>query len=205
MNNVEKKKRKIIRRIKKIISVVIIIIFILVIHKIIIKKKEEKTHVVDNKLRNEIIDEEQEPIIVNKKITDWRLVLANSENVLPEDFQVELSNIDKERQFDSRAISYLKKMTDDMRKDGIVDVWVQSGYRSIASQKNVYEKSIKKYMEEGKTREEAIALTLKFINQPGASDHNLGLGVDFNYVDSKFAKTEAFKWLKENAEDYGRT
>ena len=55
----------------------------------------------------------------------------------------------------------------------------------------------------GISQEEAERLTDEYINKPGASDHNLGLAVDFNYVDNKFDDLEAFKWLKENAEDYG--
>ena len=56
---------------------------------------------------------------------------------------------------------------------------------------------------QGKTQEEADKLTLEYINKPGGSDHNLGLAVDFNYVDNSFAKTSEYKWLLKNAENYG--
>ena len=46
-------------------------------------------------------------------------------------------------------------------------------------------------------------MTFKIINKPGTSEHNLGLAVDFNYVNLDFENTKAFTWLKENAEDYG--
>ena len=58
-------------------------------------------------------------------------------------------------------------------------------------------------MQQGKTREEAEQLTLRIINKPGTSEHNLGLAVDFNYVDYSFEETKGFRWLQENAEDYG--
>lgn len=58
-------------------------------------------------------------------------------------------------------------------------------------------------MKQGKTQEEADKLTLEYINKPGGSDHNLGLAVDFNYVDNSFAKTSEYKWLLKNAENYG--
>lgn len=137
------------------------------------------------------------------QIDDWRIRLANYDNLLPEDFEVELANIDETRQFDARAIDYLTDMLNDMRKDGIVNIWVQSAYRSVARQKELYDNKMNEYLEEGKTQEEAQKLTEEYINKPGSSDHNLGLAVDFNYVDNSFAKTDAYKWLLKNAENYG--
>lgn len=137
------------------------------------------------------------------QIDDWRIRLANYDNLLPEDFEVDLANIDETRQFDARAIDYLTDMLNDMRKDGIVNIWVQSAYRSVARQKELYDNKMNEYLEEGKTQEEAQKLTEEYINKPGSSDHNLGLAVDFNYVDNSFAKTDAYKWLLKNAENYG--
>lgn len=146
---------------------------------------------------------EEPEVKSDKKITDWRLTLANYENILPEDFKVELANIDNTKQFDARAIEYLNKMMNDMRKSGISNVWVQSAYRSVERQKELYDNSVQKYLKQGKTQEEAERLTDEYIAKPGGSDHNLGLAVDFNNVDNNFEDLKAFKWLKENAENYG--
>lgn len=137
------------------------------------------------------------------EITDWRLTLANFDNILPEDFEVELENIDSSRQFDARAIKYLKDMINAMKKAGKTNIWVQSSYRSVERQKELFDNSVNKYLKQGKSQEEAEKLTLEYINKPGGSDHNLGLAVDFNYVDNTFAKTPEYKWLLENAENYG--
>ena len=122
---------------------------------------------------------------------------------MPENFTVKVSNIDNTRQFDSRAIGELNDMMNAMKKDGVTNVWVQSAYRSVARQKELYDNSVKKYLQQGKTQDEAEKLTDEYINKPGSSDHNLGLAVDFNYVDNKFEKLDGFKWLKKNAENYG--
>ena len=90
-----------------------------------------------------------------------------------------------------------------MRKDGITNVWVQSAYRSVERQKELYDNKVNEYLKQGKTQEEAEKLTSEYINKPGSSDHNLGLAVDFNYVNNSFAELEAYDWLLENAEDYG--
>ena len=190
------------------------LIFILIIYWIV-KPKQEKTVETSeqSKITTNQTDASDDIIPVNnpgeeepapsKEITEWNLRLANYENLLPEDFEVELEEIADEKYFDARAIKQLKKMINDMGHDGIRNIWVQSAYRSVARQKELYENSVNKYLKQGKTQEEAERLTDEYINKPGASDHNLGLAVDFNNVDNNFDDLDAFEWLEKNAENYG--
>ena len=190
---------------KKKLAVVFIIILVgtILLVKVLKKKDTVKTS-SENKLEETNFNIDEEPKEkMKKEITDWRLKLANTENILPKDFKPELANIDKTRQFDARAIKYLNNMINDMKKSGISNVWVQSAYRSIERQKELYDRKINIYLSEGKTQAEAEKLTDEYIARPGASDHNLGLAVDFNNVDNNFEDLKAFKWLKENAENYG--
>lgn len=210
-HHTNKNKRKNMQK-KKIIRSKILIIMscsILIILLIIRKNKNTVETTTQNittesiQTERESDNEEQEEQPTKKEITDWRLALANYENLLPEDFKVEVANIDETRQFDARAIDELTNMMNAMKKDGITNIWIQSAYRSVERQKELYETSIKKYLKQGKTQEEAEKLTNEYINKPGSSDHNLGLAVDFNMVDNKFEKLTGFKWLQENAEKYG--
>ncbi len=153
--------------------------------------------------KQNIVVEQNNNQIIKKEITDWNLKLVNYENVLTEDFEVELSNVDRNRKFDLRAVDDLKKMMNDMKKSGVSNIWIQSAYRSVSRQNELFENKVNEYMKKGKTREEAEDLTSKLINRPGTSEHNLGLAIDFNYVDYSFENGAAFKWLKENAENYG--
>jgi len=197
---------------KKVVAVIgIFLLLIIFIVKVTKKDETVETSSEDNNTpvsvanetsENQIQPEEPE-VKIKKEITDWNLRLANYENILPEDFEVEVADIDDTRQFDARAIKYLKQMMNDMGKDGITNIWVQSAYRSVERQKELYNNSIQKYLKQGKTQEEAVKLTDEYINKPGASDHNLGLAVDFNNVDNNFEDLDGFKWLKENAENYG--
>lgn len=134
---------------------------------------------------------------------EWNLTLVNQDNKIPENYNINLESIDEYRKFDSRAINYLKAMLNDMKRDGIKDIWVQSAYRSIEKQTEIYNNKVEEYMQLGKTREQAKSLTEETINKPGYSEHNLGLSLDFNYVNKDFEKTKAFSWLKQNAENYG--
>jgi len=195
---------------KVAITIAIFLLLIASIVKTMTKDKTIETSTGDNITATNATDgvtnnqiEDEPSILIKREITDWNLRLANYENILPKDFTVEVANIDENKQFDARALPYLKQMINDMLKDGIKDIWVQSAYRSIERQKELYDNSIKKYLKQGKTQEEAEKLTDEYINKPGSSDHNLGLAVDFNYVNDEFEDTKAFKWLKEYAEDYG--
>ena len=163
--------------------------------------EEKKEIVVETFATNTVVLNENKN--TEKEINDWRLVLVNFENELPDDFKVELSNIDKTRQFDSRAIGYLNQMMKALKDDGIKGVWVQSAYRSPEYQNELYNEKIEEVMSQNVTKEDAEEYTAKLINKPGTSEHNLGLAVDFNYVDEEFDKTEGFAWLIENAENYG--
>ena len=69
-----------------------------------------------------------------------------------------------------------------IKNSGINNIWVQSAYRSIEYQQNLYDNKINDYLNKGATKEEAEKLTLEYINKPGESEHNLGLAVDFNNV-----------------------
>ena len=204
------KKRKLNKK-KVALVAIIFLLFIILIIKVLIPDKTVETSSNDNNEQPSVVNEttietqqeEQPEEKAKKEITDWNLRLANYENILPEDFEVEVANIDDTRQFDARAIEYLNQMMNDMRKSGIANVWIQSAYRSVERQKELYDNSVQKYLKQGKTQEEAEKLTDEYINKPGASDHNLGLAVDFNNVDNNFEDLKAFKWLKENAENYG--
>ena len=134
---------------------------------------------------------------------DWRIRLVNRDNRLPDGFVPPLANIDNYRRFDSRAIGQLNAMLSSMRREGVTNVWVQSAYRSIAEQRTLFNNRVNRYLGQGHSRSEAERLTSKWIMPPGASEHNLGLAVDFNNVNSLFEHTEAFAWLTRNAENYG--
>ena len=209
-NKINKKRQLNKRKVTILLIIVIIIIIIIVKNSKSKRVIETTTNQVEQTVSSQEDDKSEENVVEQvqekqpeKEITDWRLTLANYENLLPENFTVKVENIDKTRQFDARAIDELNNMMNQMKKDGITNIWIQSAYRSVARQKELYDASVKKYLQQGKTQEEAEKLTNEYINKPGSSDHNLGLAVDFNMVDNKFEKLDGFKWLQKNAENYG--
>lgn len=200
---IENKRFKIIAICVLVFSIIIITIGIV---RIISLKNKKNGKASEEMIINSQSEENNTIEVVvpaKKEITDWKLILVNKDNPLPQDYQIELSYIDRTRQFDKRAIGELNNMLKDMKARGVQNVWVQSAYRSVEYQQNLYDKSINKYLKQGKSTKEAEELTLEYLNKPRESEHNLGLAVDFNNVDEGFENTKAYEWLNKNAEDYG--
>ena len=156
------KKRKISKN--KLILVSLVVLLIIVCAMIIkvgsrVKKQNTTASTI---IKNEIN-------VKNSKTNsnlDWKLILVNSENKLPDNYQISLESIDEYRKFDSRAIQYLKSMIDDMRRQQVGSIWVQSSYRSIEEQTNIYNNKVQYYINLGKRTDEAKRLAEEVISKP---------------------------------------
>ena len=91
------------------------------------------------------------------------------------------------------AADALQEMAAAAAAEGIV-FEIGSTYRSAAYQAQVYEREVRAYGKETADRQSA---------QPGKSQHQLGLVVDFAPIDDAFAKTPASQWLFQNASRFG--
>ena len=119
------------------------------------------------------------------------------------------------------ALYALQAMMNDMFTLGIDDVFVTSAYRRYAAQEQLFNNYIDKEMSKNSslTYEEAKELVLTYSSEPGKSEHQTGLCVDFmtpamkelenygyegSYTDDiGFAETDAYIWLIENSWKYG--
>ncbi|MEG2930924.1 MAG: M15 family metallopeptidase, partial [Ruthenibacterium sp.] len=101
----------------------------------------------------------------------------------------------------------VNKMISDGNATGL-KLKVVSGYRTYERQKTNYDAQLKKQLAAGKSQADAEAAAGLITAPPGASEHNLGLGMDImakNYTtyDEGYAATNEAKWLLENAANYG--
>ena len=108
------------------------------------------------------------------------------------------------------AARALSAMMAAMKADGVTDVYVTSAFRSYTKQQELYEGYVQDHMKnDGMTRKEAEALASSYSARAGQSEHQTGLCVDFTTnsmsgaLDEDFEKTEAFRWLSQNAWKYG--
>ncbi len=132
----------------------------------------------------------------------WQLILVNKWNPMPEDYQVELTELSNGQSVDSRIYPSLQKMFDDARSQGIYPT-VASGYRTARKQKELMDEKIGAYEAEGCTRAEATRKAKKWVAVPGTSEHQLGLGVDINADGVHSKGKEVYDWLERNGYRYG--
>lgn len=129
------------------------------------------------------------------------LILVNSENKVPKDYEPKLMTLTNGQQIDEEIYPSLQKMFDDMREQGYYPE-VRSGYRSEENQEDIFENKFASFREQGYSKKEARELTEQWVAEPGTSEHETGLAVDIN-PDRDKSGDEVYGWLNENAHKYG--
>lgn len=151
------------------------------------------------------------------------LMLLNNDYELPENFQWDLvywkngksvdalslnsPEYDSVDAVDRAAYQPLKDMFN-AAADAGVPLELVSAYRSISLQDRLFTRSVNSYINQGYTKQQAIEKANYARTFTGTSEHNTGLGFDIlqkgsYYLTSQFENTAQFKWLMENAENYG--
>ncbi|MBR5272193.1 MAG: M15 family metallopeptidase [Clostridia bacterium] len=147
--------------------------------------------------------------VINTENIEWYLILANGENKLPDDYVITTVPIKYGLgtypfALDERVAGIWEQMCADAHADGVTNwMWVISAYRSVELQDESFSNSVKNFLYQGYSMDDAMALTAKSYMYPGCSDHNLGLAVDIGTTNTSFEDSDAFAWLSEHAEDYG--
>lgn len=133
---------------------------------------------------------------------DWTLILVNSDNPIPENYSIELTELSNGQFVDSRIYPDLQKMFDDMREQEIYPV-VGEGYRTREAQEKMMTDKIEAYIYEGFNEKIAKALAEAAVAMPGTSEHELGIAVDINADKERSSNDDVYSWLAENAYRYG--
>ena len=144
-------------------------------------------------------------------LDDPRMILVSRTHPITEDYPVETKECGSataiNKTLQTEAAEAFLSMQAAAAKDG-VDVRMQSGYRSVSYQKKLYDNKTQYYRDKGLSEAAAREKAAAIVNPPGCSEHNCGLAADLNSpehttLDTGFADTAAFRWLCENAEQYG--
>ena len=146
------------------------------------------------------------PAYANMNVADWKLILVNRDYILPDGYKPTLENaVDDgygDIYLDERVAPHYNRMYEAAYKEGIHLVPI-SGYRSVDRQKRNFENKIDYYMDKGYSKVEATQEAATIILPPGTSEHNAGLAMDICSLEQNFEDTKEFRWLCENAADYG--
>lgn len=138
---------------------------------------------------------------------DWKLILVNKQNHVPEGYELNLVSINGSMQVDARIAKPLAKMLDAAKADG-VSLMICSAYRSYERQITLFENKIRRSMRSGLSYLDAYADASYSVTVPGTSEHQLGLALDivtpsYTSLNEGFENTEAGKWLKAHSSEYG--
>lgn len=79
---------------------------------------------------------------------EWNLIVVNRWNELPEDYEVELTELSNGQMVDSRVYPYLQEMFDAARTEDVYSV-VREGYRTAEEQQEILDDKIQSYINQG--------------------------------------------------------
>ena len=153
-----------------------------------------------------VVEENPKPE-TNGKLTDWNLILVNKNNKIPENFNIELEEVEDGHFVDKRIVESLKLMLSDARKEGLRPI-ICSSDRTQEKQEKLYLDKVKEYLKLKYNQEQAENLASYWVAIPGTGEHQTGLAVDIvsnNYqiLDEEQEHTKEQQWLIDNSYKYG--
>lgn len=132
----------------------------------------------------------------------WNLILVNYDNYIPDDYEIELTELSNGEKIDSRIYPELQEMFDSARAEG-VHLFVRAGYRTEEMQQQLLDEKIEAYENEGHSKSRARKLAEEWVALPGTSEHQLGIAVDINADTTQSSSDDVYDWLAENSYKYG--
>lgn len=152
---------------------------------------------------------------IEPAVRDGYLMLVNQENALPSSYTpsglVEVTNMkegyENKQYLCETAELALQALYQDLYAAGYTDVGVTSGYRTYKVQEQLHERYVLEEMDTRRiSRDEAETYAGRYSAVAGQSEHQTGLAVDMyntGKADVSFGETEAYRWLKDHAHQYG--
>ena len=121
--------------------------------------------------------------------------LVNKWNSIPADFALNLVEVE-DYQVDASCKDALIEMLNGCRAADLECV-INSAYRSIKDQQELWDQRFEEYRSKGNSWEEADRLTSQEVAIPGTSEHHLGLAVDIG------GTSKTHRWLEEHSWEFG--
>lgn len=129
------------------------------------------------------------------------LLLVNRDHALSDSYQVSLASYDNQR-VASVLLVNLKKMVVAASRDGVV-VRINTAYRSKQEQQEIWDSQIHKLVIAGYSYQRARQEVQKTVMEPGYSEHQTGLAIDFSIPGQTAKNQKMWSWLAINGYQYG--
>ncbi len=138
---------------------------------------------------------------------NWRLILVNKQNPVPDDYELMLTDLTGNMQIDERIATDIAAMIRAAKDEGI-SLTIVSAYRDYERQSELFDTKVRRYMRNGMTYMDAYSKASQSVTVPGCSEHQLGLALDIvgsghSSLTESFENTEAGKWLAKHCDEYG--
>lgn len=147
--------------------------------------------------------------------TEWNLLLVNPWNALPDDYEMQLTNLKlsnsmqsaSSMQLDARVYDALVEMLNGCKAAGLHPV-VCSAYRSYDTQVYLFNNKISRLKNQGYDAETARREAARVVAVPGTSEHQTGMAFDivalsYQVLEEDQENTAEQKWLMEHCYEYG--
>lgn len=143
---------------------------------------------------------------VNPAEGNWNLVIVNAYTEYDKSYKPVLKEVcpgmGYDMYMDERAADHFTEMYNAAKKDSVTLTPI-SGYRSYELQEKNWKNRISNEEAAGYSHDEAVRRASSVILPPGTSEHNIGVAMDICSLYDSFSQTKEYKWLCENAADYG--
>lgn len=145
--------------------------------------------------------------INDKVLNDELLTLVNFENMIPEDWDVDLVRLDNNQLVDQQIYDDLLAMLQTAKSEGL-NLLVCSSYRTNNKQAQLYLNKVNEYLKQGYSKMVASDKAAVWVARPKTSEHQLGFAVDIVSVknqrlDRSQEDTLESQWLMKNSWKYG--
>lgn len=142
---------------------------------------------------------------------DWNLILVNPFQALPDNFEIDLVEVDNEQRIDGRIVEAWTSWKDAALAEGH-RLFFASGHRDINRQAMNFNRTVQEHMDEGLTEEEAVEKAKEYLTEPGYSEHHTGLALDIvdeewivsgQGLEPEYDGEASQEWLVSSMADYG--
>ena len=132
------------------------------------------------------------------------MLLVNPWHKLPQNYTVDLTDLNGGHQIATLCYPALQQMMDDARAAGLHPL-ICSSFRTWQKQERLYENKVATLMQKGYGRKMAETAAAAEVAVPGTSEHQLGLALDIvdesnQNLDESQESTKVQKWLMEQLE-----
>ena len=134
----------------------------------------------------------------------WKLVLLNRGNKIADTYVPTLSPAleDSAIQLDSRVAEAFREMYNAAKEEGI-ELNPVSGYVSTEIQTSLFDQKVEELIAQGEDKDTAAFIASETVLPAGCCEDNIGISVSIGMQVDSFAQSDACRWLREHAWEYG--